>query len=88
MRKVNFKYKNGSERLMRKDHADILKKLGRGSYVTKVVSEGSAVGVDSPGGDLDSLELDELRELAQERGLKVHHNAGKERIIAALREEK
>lgn len=36
--------------------------------------------------DLDAMDADELRALAQERGLKVHHNAGADKLRAALRE--
>ena len=35
--------------------------------------------------DLDSLSVDELRELANERGVNVHHRAGADKIRAALR---
>lgn len=32
---VNFKYKNGAERMMARRHADILQKLGRGTYMAR-----------------------------------------------------
>lgn len=35
---------------------------------------------------LDDLEIDELRALAQERGVNVHHNAGADKIRQALRD--
>ena len=37
--------------------------------------------------DLESMEPDELRALAESRGIKVHHRAGKDKILAALRGE-
>lgn len=41
-----------------------------------------------PGTDdeLDSLDVDQLRAIADERGIKVHHKAGADKIRAALRE--
>lgn len=33
--RVNFKYKNGRERMMSRRDADILRKLGRGTYMTR-----------------------------------------------------
>lgn len=35
---------------------------------------------------LDELDIDELRTLAQERGVNVHHNAGADKIRLALRD--
>lgn len=37
--------------------------------------------------DLDGLSVDELRALADERGVNVHHRAGADKIRAALRGE-
>ena len=37
--------------------------------------------------ELDSLSIDSLRELAEQRGIKVHHRAGRDKILAALRGE-
>lgn len=36
--------------------------------------------------ELDALGEEELRDLAKERGVKVHHKAGADKIRAALRE--
>lgn len=33
--RVNFKYKNGRERMMSRRDANILQKLGRGTYMTR-----------------------------------------------------
>lgn len=38
--------------------------------------------------DLDALDIDALRALAQDRGVKVHHNAGVDKIREALRQAK
>lgn len=38
--------------------------------------------------DLAALDTDALRALAQERGVKVHHNAGADKIREALRQAK
>ena len=42
---------------------------------------------ETPADDLESMDVDELRALAESRGIKVHHRAGKDRILAALRGE-
>jgi hypothetical protein len=46
-----------------------------------VAAEEFHVGGPEP---LDGMSADELRELAKVRGIKVHHKAGKEKILAAL----
>lgn len=43
--------------------------------------------VETPADDLESMGVDELRALAESRGIKVHHRAGKDKILAALRGE-
>src|SRR5690606_8602619 len=42
---------------------------------------------ETPADDLESMDVDELRALAESRGIKVHHRAGKDKILAALRGE-
>src|SRR5690606_41015005 len=41
----------------------------------------------TPADGLASMGVDELRALAESRGIKVHHRAGKAKILAALRGE-
>lgn len=43
--------------------------------------------IESPTDDLDSMGVDELRALAESRDIKVHHRAGRAKILAALRGE-
>lgn len=46
----------------------------------------SAAPPSSPLDDLDGLDAAALHSLAKERGVKVHHNAGADKVRAALRE--
>lgn len=48
---------------------------------------GAVVGDDASGGDaLDALDKQQLHAIAKERGVKVHHMAGADKVRAALRE--
>lgn len=40
-----------------------------------------------PSEDLASLPIEDLRRIAKERGIAVHHKAGRDKILAALKEE-
>ena len=78
---VDFRYTTGSTRAVNVRFAEILQKLGKGTYQTRDMR-----AARPPQGDgLESLTVDELRELAEKRGVKVHHKAGAEKIIKALR---
>ena len=46
----------------------------------------SAAPPSSPLDELDGLDAAALHALAKERGVKVHHNAGADKVRAALRE--
>lgn len=98
MEKVDFTFKNGHTRIMAKRQAEILSKLGHGKYqtrdmafqpmVTKPMQAAEPVLADVPAGDgLDSLDKEQLHALAKERGVKVHHLAGADKVRAALRDE-
>lgn len=53
----------------------------------EVVDAQPAEAESGPEGDgLDDMDADALRALAAERGVKVHHKAGEEKLRAALRE--
>jgi hypothetical protein len=54
-------------------------------YSTRVMTPGRS-GVTTKAEDLDSMDIEALRTLAAERGVRVHHFAGAERIRAAIRE--
>lgn len=88
MKKVNFVYSNGRERMMKKRDADILSKLKRGTYMTADMRSQSMVTSSTTDfiDDYDSLTIDELKVIASEREINIHHRAGKEKIISALRE--
>lgn len=92
--KVIFEHYGGKREPMHERYAIILQKLGRGTYLTRAmqaepIAQPVAVEVSTPVvevDDLASISLQELHELAKERGVKVHHNAGAEKVRAALRE--
>lgn len=91
--KVTFTHKSGRQQSMPERMARTLQKIGRGTYLTRdmaaspvaiapaVVPVAQVVVMD-----LDSMDADALRALADERGVKVHHKAGAEKLRAALRE--
>lgn len=91
MQKVNFTYKNGRERMLSARDAELLQRLGKGTYLTRDMAAARPLEVvlpvaDNKGVDLDSLDGDALHALARERGVKVHHKAGADKVRAALRE--
>lgn len=51
-----------------------------------VVLEPQASQESLPGDDLESMDKEHLHALAKERGVKVHHMAGADKVRAALRE--
>lgn len=83
MSKVDFTYKNGVRKVMSPRYANILQKIGRGTYATRdMVAMRPMVLSDN----YDDLDAPALLEIAKDRGLKVHHKAGVEKIRAMLRE--
>lgn len=91
MQKVTFTYKNGRERMLSARDAELLQRLGKGTYLTRDMAADRPVVVVAPVAknkdvDLDSLDGDALHALARERGVKVHHKAGADKVRAALRE--
>lgn len=91
MQKVTFTYKNGRERMLSARDAELLQRLGKGTYLTRDMAAASPVVVVAPVAenkdvDLDALDGEALHALARERGVKVHHKAGAEKVRAALRE--
>lgn len=89
--KVKFRHKSGRVQEMALPYAEILAKLKRGSYLTRdmtaiIGKESAAIEPELNNDDgLDILDVDELREIAKDRGVKVHHAAGAEKIREALR---
>lgn len=97
MNKVTFTFKTGRERVLSERDARVLQRLGKGTYLTRDMAAAPAAPavpvvttvvtpVQSLPVDLDALDADALHELAKERGVRVHHKAGAERVRAALRE--
>lgn len=97
MNKVTFTFKTGRERVLSERDARLLQRLGKGTYLTRDMAAAPVVPiapvvttvvtpVQSLPVDLDALDADALHELAKERGVKVHHKAGAEKVRAALRE--
>lgn len=78
---------------MAKRQAEVLGKAGFGTYQTRdmatqpmltkpMQAESSPVAVD-----LDGMDKEQLHALAKERGVKVHHMAGADKVRAALRDQ-
>lgn len=99
MSKVTFIHRGGREQVMPRRYADILQKVGRGTYMTRDMtaappsqSTPSKPIVEIPASreaataDLDAMELAELHALARDLGVKVHHKAGADKVRSALRE--
>jgi hypothetical protein len=87
MERVNFKFKNGHTRVMSQHQAKVLGKLGHGTYMTRDMVASRTAEMAEPAGDgLDAMDKEQLHTLAKERGVKVHHMAGAEKVRAALRE--
>jgi hypothetical protein len=101
MEKVDFTFKNGHSRIMGRRQAEILGKLGHGQYMTRdmVADRGAvlppptapaqpALGplVLAISDELETLDKEQLHALAKERGVRVHHMAGADKVRAALRE--
>ena len=80
---VDFKYANGRQRTMNRRYAEVLAKLGRGTYATRDMR---AAEPEPAPVDIEKLDADQLHKLAQERGVKVHHKAGADKVREALRQ--
>lgn len=90
MNRVEFKFKNGHTKMLNLRQAELLTKAGIGTYATRMMAASPTVAQDVPVGstvvqDLESMTKEELHAIAKERGVKVHHNAGAEKVREALR---
>jgi hypothetical protein len=86
MNRVEFKFKNGHKRMLSQRQADLLSKAGVGSYATRMmVAETQVPPTPAISDDLDAMGKEELHALAKERGVKVHHMLGAEKVREALR---
>lgn len=112
MSKVLFTFKTGRQRLASLRDAEVLRRLGQGTYETRDMANMPKVEKAFPGTDdprtveevdayikaenaaleredddgLDDLDAEALHAIAKERGVKVHHKAGADKVRAALRE--
>ena len=84
MNRVQFQYKSGRVKMVSSSNAELLQRLGQGTYLTRDMRAARAVVDDG----LDRLDASALRKIAEDRGVKVHHKAGADKIRAALREAK
>lgn len=96
---VNFTYANGRERKMLERDAKILTKLGRGTYLTTAMQAAPVAAPApvkanvpakpvervEPDDGLDAMDSEALHELAKAEGIKVHANAGADRVRAVIR---
>lgn len=64
---------------------DLVKPTGKDEQPTDEAKASAATNTGEAV-DLDALDADQLRQLAKERGVNVHPNAGTDKIRAALRE--
>jgi hypothetical protein len=78
MEQVTFTYKNGIQRNMTPREAHVLEILGEG-YLTRDMAKFPAVR------KLEDMTREELHKLAKERGIKVHHASGADKVRAALK---
>lgn len=93
MEKVMFTFKRGGRtQSVYERQAKMLARAGLGTYQTRDMADmpkatkpmipAPAVPADS----LDGMDKDQLHAIAKERGIKVHHAAGADKVRAALRE--
>lgn len=86
MSKVMFTFKTGRQRLANPRDAEVLRRLGQGTYLTRDMRANQEVPSPVQSDGLDGLDSEALHALAKERGVKVHPRAGAEKVRAALRE--
>jgi len=101
MERVEFTFRRGGRsKLVTSTQAKVLQRAGLGTYQTRDMARQPMVTkpmqaspipdpvlASPPEGDgLDALDKEQLHALAKERGVKVHHMAGADKVRAALRE--
>jgi len=96
MEKVEFTFRRGGRmKVVTTNQAIVLKRAGLGTYetrdmarqplVTKPLQAEPMSALEQSDG-LEAMDREQLHALAKERGIKVHHMAGADRVRAALRE--
>lgn len=101
MERVEFTFRRGGRsKLVTSTQAKVLQRAGLGTYQTRdmarqpmvtkpmqaapVVEPEPAAEPETDG--LEALDKEQLHALAKERGVRVHHMAGADKVRAALRE--
>lgn len=82
---VEFQFKNGRTKVMSARFADILAKMGKGEYATREMRAAKNLPGTRGEVDIDELDIDALRALADERGVKFHEKAGADKLRSLLR---
>lgn len=94
MEKVDFTFRRGGRtKPVTSAQAKVLSRAGLGTYETRdmarqpmIVKPMVAAPVAQVAGDgLDGMDKEQLHALAKERGIKVHHLAGADKVRASLR---
>jgi hypothetical protein len=93
MNQVIFTFKNGRQRTMHRSQAAFFAAAKQGTYSAKeqptVEAPTPKPSADKAGAaDIDAMDADALHVLARERGVKVHHKAGADKVREALRQAK
>lgn len=81
MNRVQFTFSGGRQVQTTEAQAKLLKRMGRGDYLTRDMADQPNFVKDG----LDDMDKAQLHALAKERGIKIHHNAGADKVREALR---
>lgn len=101
MERVEFTYRRGGRtKLVTSTQAKVLQRAGLGTYQTRDMARQpmvtkplqaqpvaeTAIPAELEDDGLEALDKEQLHALAKERGVKVHHMVGADKVRAALRE--
>lgn len=102
MERVEFTFRRGGRtQMVTPTQAKVLQRAGLGTYQTRdmaaqpMVTRPMVAQLDTPPAaeaatppddGLDAMDREQLHALAKDRGVKVHHMAGADKVRAALRE--
>jgi hypothetical protein len=92
MDKVEFTFKTGLKKMLSQRQADLLSRYRLGTYQTRDMGHQPMVTTPMVAEDLSMdpamMNKEQLHALAKQRGVKVHHLAGAEKVRAALESAK
>lgn len=101
MERVEFTFRRGGRsKLVTATQAKVLQRAGLGTYQTRDMArqpmvtkpmQAAPVPETAPAAEpvtdgLEALDKEQMHAIAKERGVKVHHMAGADKVRAALRE--